>query len=226
MKSLKIVSLAMASLMAVSLVGCGPVEDPKVRFMRECKQSLTPDECQQLAYNKSQEEQARMLRDKNYTQAAPGYAPGYAAPAAPVVVQAAPQSTFVDSAAGAVVGGVAGAMIGNAMSNRSTQSDRDYERDRQYRDQQAAYHQQQQFNQQQQYRQQQYQQQRQYSQPTQQAYQAPKQTTTAPVAGAFSRNKPAVQQTSYNRPAPKTSYKPATVSRPAKSPMSRPSTRR
>ncbi|MNE33619.1 hypothetical protein D3C80_1273020 [compost metagenome] len=121
-------------------------------------------------------------------------------------------------------------MIGNAISNRSTQSDRDYDRQRQQDLQrQQDYQRQQQYQQQQaQYRQQQYQQQqsRQFSQPTQQAYQAPKQTTTAPVAGAFSRNKPAaVQQTSYNRPAQNT-YKPATVSRPAKSPMSKSTSRR
>lgn len=134
MKGLKIASLAMASLMALSLVGCGPVEDPKVRFLRECKQSLSADECQQLAYNKSQEEQARIMKSGTYnsyanqpggyntsgyatTPSQPQYQQGYAQPqyGQPGYVQ--PNNGFADTATGAVVGLAAGAAIGHAMAN-------------------------------------------------------------------------------------------------------------
>lgn len=163
MKGLKIASLAMASLMALSLVGCGPVEDPKVRFLRECKQSLSADECQQLAYNKSQEEQARIMKSGTYnsyanqpggyntsgyatTPSQPQYQQGYAQPqyGQPGYVQ--PNNGFADTATGAVVGLAAGAAIGHAIgssnNNRNVNVNDTYnnqrlsqqDRDRQERD--------------------------------------------------------------------------------------------
>lgn len=133
MKGLKFASLAMASLMALSLVGCGPQEDPKVRFLRECKQSLSADECQQLAYNKSQEEQARIMKSGTYNTYANqpgGYnTSGYANPSQPQYQQQGyaqhpqqpgyvqPNNGFVDTATGAVVGLAAGAAIGHAIGS-------------------------------------------------------------------------------------------------------------
>lgn len=133
MKGFKFASLAMASLMALSLVGCGPVEDPKVRFLRECKQSLSADECQQLAYNKSQEEQARIMKSGTYNTYANqpgGYnTSGYANPSQPQYQQQGyaqhpqqpgyvqPNNGFVDTATGAVVGLAAGAAIGHAIGS-------------------------------------------------------------------------------------------------------------
>lgn len=151
MKGLKFASLAMASLMALSLVGCGPVEDPKVRFLRECKQSLSPDECQQLAYNKSQEEQARIMKSGTYNQYANqpgGYnSSGYVTPSQPQYQQfngqpqysqpqygqpgyVQPNNGFADTATGAVVGLAAGAAIGHAIgssnNNRNVNVDNTY----------------------------------------------------------------------------------------------------
>lgn len=138
MKGLKFASLAIASLMALSLVGCGPQEDPKVRFLRECKQSLSPDECQQLAYNKSQEEQARIMKGGTYNQYANqpgGYnSSGYVTPSQPQYQQfngqpqyqqpqygqpgyVQPNNGFADTATGAVVGLAAGAAIGHAIGS-------------------------------------------------------------------------------------------------------------
>ena len=141
MKGLKLASLAMASLMAFSLVGCGPTEDSKVRFLRECKQSLSADECQQLAYNKSQEEQARIMKSGTYntyanqpggyaTPSQPQYQQGYAQPqyGQPGYVQ--PNNSYVDTATGAVVGLAAGAAIGHAIgsanNNRNVNVDNSY----------------------------------------------------------------------------------------------------
>lgn len=129
MKGLKFASLAMASLMALSLVGCGPQEDPKVRFLRECKQSLSADECQQLAYNKSQEEQARIMKGGTYNTFAnqpggystgpsqPQYQQGYVQPqyGQPGYVQQ--NNSGADMATGAVVGLAAGAVIGHAIGS-------------------------------------------------------------------------------------------------------------
>lgn len=126
MKGLKFVSLAMASLMAISLVGCGQVEDPKVRFIRECKQSLSADECQQLAYNKSQEEQARIMKNAAYnaqvpqTATAAYAAPQYQQPSQPVYVQ--PANSIADTATGAVVGLAAGAAIGHAIGSSNNRN--------------------------------------------------------------------------------------------------------
>lgn len=154
MKGLKIASLAMASLMALSLVGCGVQEDPKVRFLRECKQSLSADECQQLAYNKSQEEQARIMKSGTYNTYANqpgGYnSSGYANPSQPQYQQgydqhpqqpgyAQPNNGFVDTATGAVVGLAAGAAIGHAIgssnNNRNVNVDNSVNQ-RQYEQQQ------------------------------------------------------------------------------------------
>ena len=146
MKGLKFASLAMASLMALSLVGCGPQEDPKVRFLRECKQSLSADECQQLAYNKSQEEQARIMKSGTYNSYANqpgGYnTSGYTNPSQPQYQQQGyaqhpqqpgyvqPNNGFVDTATGAVVGLAAGAAIGHAIgssnNNRNVNVDNTY----------------------------------------------------------------------------------------------------
>lgn len=214
MKCTKFVSFfAIASVLAVSLTGCGKQEDPKVRFMRECKESLTADECRRIADEKAFEEQQRLaMRQQQlqqpqvYTQQVPGYAtdtmppasygqPGYTAPV--------PQGgSFAESAAGAVVGGVAGAVIGNALI-------KDRPNERQYRN--TNYNQN-------------YQQPARsasaYQQPKQQ-YRAPKQTTTNPTAGAFARQapKPTVKQATYTRPATQT--KPATTSRPSTSAFKR-----
>jgi len=162
MKGLKFASLAMASLMALSLVGCGPMEDPKVRFLRECKQSLSADECQQLAYNKSQEEQARIMKSGTYNSYAnqpggystPGYAPsppqyqqGYAQPqyaqpqyGQPGYVQQ--NNSGADMAVGAVVGLAAGAAIGHAVgssnNNRNVTVDNTYTNNQRQLDQQRA----------------------------------------------------------------------------------------
>lgn len=138
----KMIGSTLIGALVVGLVGCGPWEDPKVRFQRECKMSLSAEECQQLAYNKSQEEQARIMRDRsygNYAQpgygapgyGAPGYAPGYGAPVAPTVVHSGPSA--MDTAISAGVGAAAGAAIGNALSNRNNSSyNRDYDRSRDY----------------------------------------------------------------------------------------------
>lgn len=128
MKGLKFASLAMASLMALSLVGCGPQEDPKVRFLRECKQSLSADECQQLAYNKSQEEQARIMKNGSYntyanqpggyaTPSQPQYQQGYAQPQYGQQGYVQPNNGFADTATGAVVGLAAGAAIGHVIGS-------------------------------------------------------------------------------------------------------------
>lgn len=152
MKGLKFASLAMASLMALSLVGCGPQEDPKVRFLRECKQSLSADECQQLAYNKSQEEQARIMKSGTYNSYANqpgGYnSSGYANPSQPQYQQQGyaqhpgyvqPNNGFIDTATGAVVGLAAGAAIGHAIgssnNNRNVNMDNSVNQ-RQYEQQQ------------------------------------------------------------------------------------------
>ena len=156
MKGLKFASLAMASLMAVSLVGCGPMEDSKVRFLRECKQSLSADECQQLAYNKSQEEQARIMKSGTYNSYAnqpggystsgyaipsqPQYQQGYAQPQYGQQGYVQPNNGFADTATGAVVGLAAGAAIGHAIgssnNNRNVNVDNSYANQQRLREQQ------------------------------------------------------------------------------------------
>lgn len=239
MKGLKFASLAMASLMALSLVGCGPQEDPKVRFLRECKQSLSADECQQLAYNKSQEEQARIMKSGTYNTYANqpgGYnTSGYANPSQPQYQQqgyvqhpqqpgyAQQNNGFVDTATGAVVGLAAGAAIGHAIgssnNNRNVNVDNSYaQRQEQARiDKDRAY-------------QQQVRDANQYRQQSVPAYTDTNKVTrfAAPSTPSSAPSAPAapVRQSVFNKPAAapvQTAYKaPAPVSRPS-APASKPS---
>lgn len=237
MKVLKFSALALASVMALGLVGCEPQVDPKVRFMTDCKEKLTPDECRRIADEKAFEEQQRVaLRQQQlqqptqvYSQPAQGYATdvmppanygqtGYVAPApSTAYVQPAPSSGgFVESAAGAVVGGVAGAVIGNALT-KDRSNDRQYQNTNNYN---KNYQQPNNYN-----NGSTYQQARTtstYQQPKQQQYQAPKQTTNAPSASAFARQapKPAVKQATYT-PRPSAPSKPAATSRPSTSAFKR-----
>lgn len=236
MKGLKFASLAMASLMALSLVGCGPTEDPKVRFLRECKQSLSADECQQLAYNKSQEEQARIMKGGTYNQYANqpgGYnTSGYVAPSQPQYQQfngqpqygqqgyVQPNNGFADTATGAVVGLAAGAAIGHAIgssnNNRNVNVDnsvnqRQYEQ--QQRDLQARQKYQQQVDEANKYRQQPVKPYVDTNQTTR--FAAPSTPVQAPAPASTARpsvfSKPAAapQQAAYKAPAPKPSAAPA-----------------
>lgn len=234
MKGLKLASLAMASLMAFSLVGCGPMEDSKVRFLRECKQSLSADECQQLAYNKSQEEQARIMKAGTYNTYAnqpggyatpnqPQYQQGYAQPqyGQPGYVQ--PNNSYVDTATGAVVGLAAGAAIGHAIgsanNNRNVNVDNSYaQRQEQTRiDKDRAY--QQQVRDANQYRQQPVPAYTDTNKVTR--FAAPSTPSSAPSAPAAP-----VRQSVFNKPAAapvQTAYKaPAPASRPS-APASKPS---
>lgn len=222
MKALKFSALALASVMALSLGGCGPQVDAKVKFMSDCKEKLTPDECRRIADEKAFEEQQRIaLRQQQlqqptqtYSQPAPaqGYSTnvmppanydqtGYVAPApSTAYVQPAPSSGggFVESMAGAAVGGVAGAVIGNALTNKDRSSDRQYQNTNNYSG--SKYQQPNSFNNST------YQQQARstsnYQAPKQQQYQAPKATTTAPRTSPFAKTAaPAAKPATYSRPA-------------------------
>ena len=236
MKGLKFASLAMASLMALSLVGCGPQEDPKVRFLRECKQSLSADECQQLAYNKSQEEQPRIMKSGTYNTYANqpgGYnTSGYANPSQPQYQQqgyvqhpqqpgyAQQNNGFVDTATGAVVGLAAGAAIGHAIgssnNNRNVNVDNNVNQ-RQYEQQQRDLASRQKYQQQvdeaNKYRQQPVKPYVDTNQTTRFAAPSTPAQAPAPVSNArpsvFSKPAAAPQQAAYKAPAYKASSTPA-----------------